>query len=316
MTLTGKSYSFVPINLPTCSLVIVFNLTNVSCLEASVHKFPLESDHKLSNHTLNNLFFIWNCMRLLSVKWLDRVKTHSAAEPGFSRQLFWVLWLTWSFLFHIGSKKELGSLNLEYVDMRGNGMSGVQDMAAQENELMASLLGCSTPGLHQSREAAAIPGNAECGEGSAPMETSSSGVSQPSLSLETPEFLLEPEFQMVPRCPWGSTLLHPKPSSSGDQQWKEKLGIETMGSWNWGGSRSDCRLCSSKTFFQDHLSSHSLKLSQLKPLKAGAGGFEVTTCSSCCPKCCISEFAFVSVIVSTEAAFALRFSLAVCTKHK
>lgn len=90
-----------------------------------------------------------------------------------------------------------------------------------------------------------------------------------------------------------------------------------MGAEGRGNSRSDCRMSSSKTFFQDPVSPHSLKLSQLQPLKAEAGGgFEVTICSSCCLKCCSSEFAFVLVILPPEAAFALRFALAVCTKHK
>lgn len=85
----------------------------------------------------------------------------------------------------------------------------------------------------------------------------------------------------------------------------------------WGSSRSDCRMCSSKMFFQVPVSSHSLKLSELKPLQTVAGGgFEVTTCSSCCLKCCSSEFAFVSVILPPEAASALRFPLAVHTKHE
>lgn len=51
--------------------------------------------------------------------------------------------------------------------------------------------------------------------------------------------------------------------------------------WGLGGSRSYCRTCSSKTFRHDPVSSRSLKLSPLKPLKAEAGGdSEVTAASS------------------------------------
>lgn len=200
--------------------------------------------------------------------------------------------------------------------MKGNGMPGLQDTATQE-KLMASLLVCSIPDCNRAARLLHSQGMLSM-EKALPSwkcwALASHNLPSPWKHLN---FSLSLNFR---QC--HAVLLGAPPSSIANLQ---APGISSEKK-NWefkpwglgaGGSRSDCRMCSSKTFSQDPVSSRSLKRSQLKPLKAEAGGgFEVTTCSSCCPKCCSSEFAFISVILRPEAAFALRFSLAVRTKHK
>lgn len=91
----------------------------------------------------------------------------------------------------------------------------------------------------------------------AQMQMSGSGCSAPSLSLEAPE------FQNVPCCPsLVSTLLHPKSSSSWDEKrnWEFKpLQLSSPGGgWRRGGHGCRMQTRSSKTFFQDTVSSQSI----------------------------------------------------------
>lgn len=130
--------------------------------------------------------------------------------------------------------------------------------------------------------------------------------------LEAPGFQLEPEFQAVPSL---SLVLDPSPS-----QTFKLLGSAVKrksGNLNHGGnSRSDCRMCSSKTVFPRPCTLPFLETETIATIQSwGWRRFWGHYVQLLLPQVLLTRICICFSHSPPEPAFALRFYLAVHTKH-